>query len=56
MPKFTGWVVEKQYYKVEIEADSWLDAADQLSQFNAVGEKPDAYDTDIYDLEEIQNA
>jgi hypothetical protein len=56
MPKFIGWVVEKQYYKVTIEADSWLDAKDELCGFNSNWAKPDGCDTEIYDLEEVQNA
>ena len=55
MTKFIGWVVEKQYYKVEVEADSWLDAKEELCSFNSNWAKPDGCDTEIYDLEEIKN-
>lgn len=53
MTKYTGWVIKKQYYKVEVEANSWEEAKDQLWDFNPEGETPDDYDTDIYDLEEV---
>ena len=56
MAKYQGWVIKKQYYKVEVEADSWEEARKQMWDFDANWAKPDDFDTEIYDVEEIENA
>jgi hypothetical protein len=53
MKKWKGWVIEKQYYKVEVEAETWEEAKDLVGEFNVNWAKPDDYDREIYDVEEI---
>ena len=54
MLKYSGWIVEKKYFKVEVEADSWVEAKNQIWHCDL----EDVFDTqwDLYDLEEVQNA
>ena len=54
MPKYSGWIVEKKYFKVEVEADNWLQAKENIWHCDL----EDVFDTqwDLYDLEEIKNA
>ena len=54
MKKWAGWVIKKQYYKVEVKADSWEEAREKLWDCDITGEKPDDYDMEIYDIEEIK--
>lgn len=52
MPKYSGFIVEKRYFKVGVEADSWEEAKDQIwhSDYGSV------YDIqwDLYDLDEVK--
>lgn len=53
MAKFTGWVIKKHYYKVEVEANNWSEAKGKISEVDISQLKQDG-DTefDIYDIEE----
>ena len=52
MPKFKGWIVEKKYFKAEVEADSWEEAEKQIWHCDL----DEVFDTqwDLYDLEEVK--
>ena len=52
MPKFKGVIVEKRYFRVEIDADSWLEAKSQIWHCDL----DEDFDTqwDLYDLEEVK--
>ena len=54
MKKWTGWVIEKQYYKIEIEAETWEEAKDKAWEFNVNWAKPADFDREIYDIEEYK--
>ena len=51
-PKYSGWIVEKKYFKVEVEADNWLQAKENIWHCDL----EDVFDTqwDLYDLEEVE--
>ena len=55
MPKYKAWVIYKQYYKVEVDADSWEEARDQVGDIEVDIDNPDEYDVEIYDLTEVTN-
>jgi hypothetical protein len=52
MAKYTAWVIRKQYFKVEVEADSWEEARDNALSVDVNIDEPDDIDWDIYDVEE----
>jgi hypothetical protein len=52
MAKFKAWVIHKEYYRVEVEADNWEHAKEKLLEVDLSFRKPDDYDFDFYDLEE----
>jgi len=54
MKKWAGVVIKKRYYKVEVEANSWEEAKDKLWDFEENWAKPDDWDTEIYDIEEVK--
>lgn len=51
MAKYSGWIVEKKYFKVEVEADSPEQAEELLWNCDL----EDVFDTqwDLYDIEEV---
>jgi hypothetical protein len=51
--KWEGWVIRKQYFKVQVEADTWEDAQDVMLSTEVNIEEPDEIDWDVYDIEEI---
>ena len=51
--QFTGWLIKKQYYKVNVEADSLEQAEDMIWEHNVNFSKPDDYDDEVYDVQEI---
>jgi hypothetical protein len=55
MPKYQGYLIRKEYFKVEVEANSWEEAKDQALE-SEIEDEPFDIDWDIYDLEEKQNA
>lgn len=55
MNKWKGWIIKKQYYKVEVEADTWSEAKDKIGEVDINDLAQDgATEFDIYDLEEIK--
>ena len=56
MSKWQGWVIRKQYFKVEVDADSWEEARDRMLDSEVDIDNPDDIDWDIYDVEEKQDA
>ena len=56
MPKYQGYVIRKEYFRVEVEADSWEEAKDKVEGDFEVEDDPVDIDWEIYDLEEIQDA
>jgi len=55
MKTWTGWVIHKQYYKVEVEADTWEEAKEKVWEVDVNGREPDDVDVEIYDVEENKN-
>jgi hypothetical protein len=55
MSKYRGYVIRKEYFKVEVEADSWEEARDLIGDAE-IDDEPVDIDWDIYDIEEIENA
>jgi hypothetical protein len=55
MKKWTGWVIRKAYFKVEVEADTWEDACDSALEAEVNIEEPDEIDWEVYDIEEIDD-
>jgi hypothetical protein len=51
MPKYQGYLIRKEYFKIEVEADSWEDARDMVLDAE-VKDEPVDIDWDVYDLEE----
>jgi hypothetical protein len=54
MPKYQGYLKHIQYYKVEVEADGFGEARDLMWEFNVNWAKPDDMDSEIVDVEEIE--
>jgi hypothetical protein len=52
MKKWQGWVVRKEYFRVEVEADTWEEAKDSAWEFEVVDDPVDI-DWEIYDLTEV---
>jgi len=55
MPKYQGYVIRKEYFSIEVEADSWEEAKDKAWDFE-VEDEPVDIDWEIYDLVEVKNA
>jgi hypothetical protein len=54
MNKWKGWIIKKQYYKVEVEADTWAEAKDKIREVDINDLAQDgATEFDIYDIEEV---
>lgn len=54
MAKWNATVVYKQYFEVEIEADTWEQAKDSIPYENLSYHKPIDAEWDIYDLNEVK--
>ena len=58
MPKFNGWIIRKEYFKVEVEANSWEEAREKVWDVE-IEDEPVDIDWEIYDVnmvqEEIEN-
>ncbi len=52
MKKWSGYVIRKEYFKVEVEADTWEEAKDKAWDFEVTDEPVDI-DWEIYDIEEV---
>jgi hypothetical protein len=50
--KYQGWVIRKEYFKVELDAGSWEEAREKMWDFEIVDEPVDI-DWEIYDVEEV---
>jgi hypothetical protein len=55
MKTWTAWAIHKQYYKIEVEADSWEEAKDKVWDVDLNGKEPDDVDVEIYDVAEVEN-
>jgi len=54
MKTYRGWIVQKHYYKVEVEAEDWLTAKDKIENMNVSELVQDgATEFDSYDIEEV---
>jgi hypothetical protein len=55
MPKFHGYIVKKEYFAVDVDAEDKDQAKDLMWDAELVDEPVDT-DWDIVDIEEMQNA
>jgi hypothetical protein len=55
MPVYQGYVIRKEYFSIEVEADSWEEAKEKAWDVEVYDEPVDI-DWEIYDLEEVVNA
>ena len=55
MPKYQGYVIRKEYFKVQFDADDFDDAQDKIMEVE-IEDEPVDIDWDFYDVEEIPNA
>ena len=53
MPKYQGYVIRKEYFKVQFDADNLDDARDKIMEVELTS-KPIDMDCDFYDIEEIK--
>jgi hypothetical protein len=54
MPKYQGYVIRKEYFLVEFDADDSDDAQDKIMEVE-IEDEPVDIDWDFYDIEEIKN-
>jgi hypothetical protein len=54
MPKYQGYVIRKEYFKVQFDADNLDDARDKIMEVELTS-KPIDMDWDFYDIKENQN-
>jgi len=54
MKKWSGYIIRKEYFKVELEADTWEEAREKAWDFEVTDEPVDI-DWEIYDIEEVTN-
>ena len=52
MATWNAWLVRKQYFKVQVEAEDFKSAQREVLSADVDTEQPDNIDWDIYDLEE----
>lgn len=55
MSKWKAWIVRKQYFKVQVEADDYETAQQLALDAEVDHHNPDDVDWDIYDLMEVTN-
>ena len=55
MPKYQGYVIRKEYFRVDIDADDIDDANDKIMDQEIGMDEPVDIDWDFYDIEEIKN-
>lgn len=55
MKKWKAWLIHKDYYKVEVEANTWEEAKDAVWGVDVNGREPDDVDVEIYDVVEDEN-
>jgi len=51
MKKWTGVLVRKEYFRIEVEADTWAEAKDLVMEAE-IDDEPVDIDWEVYDLEE----
>jgi len=51
MKKWTGVVIRKEYFRIEVEADTWEEAKDKMWEAE-IEDEPVDIDWEIYDIEE----
>jgi len=51
MKKWTGWLIKKEYFKIEVEADTWEEAKDLVEEAE-IEDEPVDIDWEIYDVVE----
>ena len=51
MKKFSGWIIRKEYFKIEVEANSWEEAREKIYEAE-IEDEPVDIDWEIYDVEE----
>ena len=56
MPRFEGYVKHIYYYKVEVDADCWGSAKDKMWEININFAKPEYTDSEVVDVQEVQDA
>jgi hypothetical protein len=49
--KYQKWIIRKEYFKVEVEADSWEEAKEKMWDAE-LSDEPVDIDWEIYDVEE----
>ena len=54
MPRYEGYVIRKEYFKVQFDADDLDDAQDKIMEAE-IEDEPVDIDWDFYDVEEIEN-
>jgi hypothetical protein len=54
MKKWEAWVIRKQYFKVQVEAEDWDTARDLVLEADVDIDNPDDIDWDVYDIEEVE--
>lgn len=52
MKKWTAVIIRKEYFRIEVEADTWEEAKD-LAWDSEIEDEPVDIDWEIYDLEEV---
>jgi hypothetical protein len=53
MKTYQGWLIHKQYFKIEVEASSLEEAREMIWEAEFNWSKPDDMGAEIYDVEEI---
>ena len=56
MAKYQGWLIHKQYFKVEVEAESWEEARDLIWDEEIDWSNPDDMDSEVCDIEEVKES
>jgi hypothetical protein len=51
MKKWTGWLIRKEYFKIEVEANTWEEAKDLVGEAE-IEDEPVDIDWEVYDVEE----
>ena len=51
MKQFSGWIIRKEYFKIEVEANSWEEAREKIYEAE-IEDEPVDIDWEIYDVEE----
>jgi len=54
MPKYQGYVIRKEYFFMEFDADDLDHARDKIMELE-IEDEPVDIDWDFYDVEEIEN-